>query len=142
MIDQQEAESIHRQLHGAGFDGRASRSQPQWYTCVAVSMVWQPGTRDQIIATAETVARHLGWQVIPRRWYPCWHLGHSGPRKYFHERVAHDPPQIGINLTFDDLEPYCASHDRPWRDSDSCTGNCHYGLRLNDCERKLPVSSS
>ena len=119
---------IRCQLLAAGFS--ATRSD-DWYLCVAVSMVYRPGTQREIVETAAgIVAEELGW-TGPRRYdHPCWHMGDSGTRSYFRNRST-QPPEIGVNLTFDDLEPFCSDHNVSWDDSDSCERSCRYSLRMN-----------
>ena len=130
-LDREHIRQIGQRLEAAGF--RATRSD-DWYLCVAVSMVWRPGTQREIVETAGgIVAETLGWTGDRRECHPCWHFGNGAVRGYF-ERLAQDPPEIGGNLTFDDLEPFCADHNVSWRDSRSCSAACRYSLRLNDRE--------
>ena len=121
-----EARTIHRQLQALGFRPRSPN--PNWYRCVVIAMLLRPGTQRAINETALWVGRVLDLppeKCDTKSINPRFHHGHARTRKYFEER-GH---RVGEH-TFDEIEPFCSTHDRPWTDSDSCTPECEYGLRL------------
>ena len=139
-----EARTIHRQLQGIGFrpPSKGNPRNPIWYTCVVIAMIRTPGTRTAINEMASEVAEVLGWgQCVEKRGRkasescnPCFHLGEDvlmhgkTPSEYF--QGLKGEPMVGKYHTFDDIEPYCSTHECSWRDSDSCTPACEYRLRI------------
>ena len=126
--EREQIRQICRRLREIGFDASAS-PHPRWYTCVAVAMVWRPGTKKEIVdAAGGIVAESLEWTVEPHRDHPCWHFGHKDVRRYFSERT--DPPPVGNDA---DLVPFCLTHHRSWRDAratgDECTPRCVYEIK-------------
>ena len=123
--EREQIRKIQSQLLAAGFRARSD----DWYLCVAVSMVWRPGTKQDIEKAASgIVAETLGWTGPRREGHPCWHMGDPGARHYHLKKSW--PPQIGVNLTLDDLAPVCVDHDMAWRDRELCVPSCRYLLRL------------
>ena len=108
----------YRQLREIGFVPKG-QSNPNWFTCVVVSMLVQPGTQRAIVERAQEVARVLGLSIekdpAPVDKYPCFHFGYAGTAKYFETHEA-----VGQYHTVEDIEPYCATHSRSWRSNDPC----------------------
>ena len=128
------AGSAHEQLQEMGF--RPVGPHPIWYTSVVISMLIQPGVQNDIDSRAHEVARKLGWTVdrpYSNQSHPCFHFGHEATRNYFLRGVKN--PRIGANHSLDNLEPFCYTHQRSWKNSestsDSCTKACEYGIRIS-----------
>ena len=128
------AGSAHQQLQEMGF--RPVGRNPIWYTSVVISMLIQPGVQYDIDARAHEVARSLGWTVdrpYSNQSHPCFHFGHEATRNYFLRDVKN--PRIGANHSLDKLEPFCYTHQRSWKNSEStsgsCTKACEYGIRVS-----------
>ena len=123
-----------RRLREIGFE--AAGRNPIWYRCVVISMMVAPSRLNDIDERAFAVADALGW-TIDRQGnshssHPNFHFGHDEPWDYYTRKVK--TPRAGKHHTLDDIEPYCASHKRSWRASqsagDRCTPHCEYGMRI------------
>ena len=128
--EREQIRQIWRRLREIGFDTNASR-HPRWYTCVAVAMVWRPGTKKEIVeAAGGIVAKSLEWTVEPHPNHPCWHFGYKVVRGYF---PLWTYPPVGKNAAF---LPSCLTHHRSWRDAgatgDECTPRCVYEIEIKE----------
>ena len=124
------AHAAARRLREIGFV--ADSPHPVWFQCVLISMIIQPGRRKDIDERALAVADELGWtiehQPEPGKAHPLFHFGYAGVRRYFAEKVT--TQKVGKNHTLDDIQPYCATHNRSWHSSDTCRPGCEYGIRI------------
>ena len=78
-------------------------------------MLLRPGTQTAINDMAFQVARVLGLPLEkrdPESKHPRFHLGYLSTRRYF-EKYGY---RVGKNHTFEHIEPFCSTHDRPWGD--------------------------
>ena len=128
----------HRRLANMGFEPRTARNRNPnyWYTCVVTSMLVKPGTQTEIVRTANQVARVLKWPVEEKHGpypYPSFH--HGDPDVIEHFKYKMRTKWMGKHHTFEDIEPYCATHgSRSYRhcsDTEApCDKECSYGLRI------------
>ena len=107
---------VYRGLREIGYTAEGHSPNPNWYTCVVISMLMKPGTQREIVATAKEAASVLGWIIerdpAPVDKYPCFHHGHYRTATYFEDRPR---KSVGKRHTFEEIEPYCASHgSRSW----------------------------
>ena len=128
----------YRRLADMGFEARTARNRNpnDWYTCVVISMLVKPGTQTEIVRTANQVVRVLKWAVEEKHGsypYPSFHYGYSNVVEHFEHKMH--TKWVGKRHTFEDIEPYCATHGsrsyRHYSDTKApCDEACSYGLRI------------
>lgn len=126
-MDTLKADELKNHLLKGGWRPTAKGTTADWWWCVVLAQIVEPGTKAELFRSATLLADHYGVPVGPED-HPCFHLGFINTYKYFARRKR--GPKVG-NWSFERITPICLTHGvTGLAQAADCSVDCSYGFRL------------